>query len=107
MSNRSWFYAANGQQQGPYPEAQLRDFFERALAELQSSLVAFTGSAGVKLIEFVVGLVILIVATFFFFADGPYMVQGTIRLIPLDESYVRELFEEFYKRSITFKAAGA
>ncbi|MBA2402964.1 MAG: DUF4339 domain-containing protein [Bradyrhizobium sp.] len=25
MSNRSWFYAANGQQQGPFPEAQLRD----------------------------------------------------------------------------------
>ena len=29
MSNRSWFYAANGQQQGPYPEAQLRDFITR------------------------------------------------------------------------------
>jgi predicted PurR-regulated permease PerM len=80
-------------------EAQLRDFFERALAEVQSSLVSFTGSAGVKLIEFVVGLVILIVATFFFFADGPYMVQGAIRLIPLDESYVRELFEEFSRVS--------
>jgi GYF domain 2 len=24
MSNRSWFFAAKGQQQGPYPEAQLR-----------------------------------------------------------------------------------
>ena len=24
MSNRSWFFAARGQQQGPYPEAQLR-----------------------------------------------------------------------------------
>lgn len=80
-------------------EAQLRDFFERALAEVQSSLVAFTGSAGIKLIEFIVGLVILIVATFFFFADGPYMVQGAIRLIPLDESYVRELFDEFSRVS--------
>lgn len=29
MSNRSWFYAANGQQQGPYPEAQLRDLITR------------------------------------------------------------------------------
>ena len=25
MSNRSWFYASDGQQQGPFPEAQLRD----------------------------------------------------------------------------------
>jgi hypothetical protein len=29
MPDRSWFFAANGQQQGPYPEAQLRDFIAR------------------------------------------------------------------------------
>ena len=29
MSNRSWFFASHGQQQGPYPEAQLRDFIAR------------------------------------------------------------------------------
>ena len=29
MSNRSWFYASSGQQQGPYPEAQLRDLITR------------------------------------------------------------------------------
>jgi GYF domain 2 len=26
MSNRSWFFASQGQQQGPYPDAQLREF---------------------------------------------------------------------------------
>jgi hypothetical protein len=26
MSNRSWFFASQGQQHGPYPEAQLREF---------------------------------------------------------------------------------
>jgi GYF domain 2 len=26
MSNRSWFFASHGQQQGPYPEAELREF---------------------------------------------------------------------------------
>jgi hypothetical protein len=26
MSDRSWFFASRGQQQGPYPEAQLREF---------------------------------------------------------------------------------
>jgi hypothetical protein len=31
MSNRSWFYAAEGQQQGPYSEAQLRDFAARGM----------------------------------------------------------------------------
>src|SRR5882757_1212119 len=29
MADRSWFYASDGQQQGPYPEAQLRDLITR------------------------------------------------------------------------------
>jgi GYF domain 2 len=29
MSNRSWFFASQGQQQGPYPEAQLRALITR------------------------------------------------------------------------------
>jgi len=29
MSNRSWFFASQGQQQGPFPEAQLREFIAR------------------------------------------------------------------------------
>lgn len=31
MSNRSWFFASQGQQQGPYPEAQLREFIARGV----------------------------------------------------------------------------
>jgi hypothetical protein len=31
MSDRSWFVAANGQQQGPYPETQFRDFVARGM----------------------------------------------------------------------------
>ena len=31
MSNRSWFFASQGQQQGPYPEAQLQDFIARGI----------------------------------------------------------------------------
>ena len=29
MPDRAWFYASEGQQRGPYPEAQLRDFIAR------------------------------------------------------------------------------
>ena len=29
MAGRSWFYASEGQQQGPYPEIQLREFIAR------------------------------------------------------------------------------
>jgi hypothetical protein len=36
MSSRSWFFAANGQQQGPYPEAQFRDFLARGTIKAET-----------------------------------------------------------------------
>jgi len=45
MSDRSWFYASNGQQQGPYPEAQLRDFIARGTVRADT-LVWSEGMAG-------------------------------------------------------------
>ena len=45
MSNRSWFYAANGQQQGPFPEAQLRDLIARGTVR-SDTLVWSEGMAG-------------------------------------------------------------
>jgi hypothetical protein len=45
MSNRSWFYAANGQQQGPFPEAQLRDLITRGTVR-SDTLVWSEGMSG-------------------------------------------------------------
>ena len=45
MSNRSWFFAANGQQQGPYPDAQFRDLIARGTVNAQT-LVWSEGMAG-------------------------------------------------------------
>jgi hypothetical protein len=45
MSNRSWFFAANGQQQGPYPEDQFRDFVARGTVRAET-LVWSEGMAG-------------------------------------------------------------
>jgi hypothetical protein len=45
MPDRSWFLAANGQQQGPYPEAQLRDFIARGAVTAQT-LVWTEGMTG-------------------------------------------------------------
>ena len=45
MSNRSWFYASAGQQQGPYPEAQLRDLITRG-AVAADTLVWTEGMSG-------------------------------------------------------------
>jgi hypothetical protein len=45
MSNRSWFFASQGQQQGPYPEAQLREFIAKGMVTADT-LVWSEGMAG-------------------------------------------------------------
>ena len=45
MANRSWFYASNGQQQGPYPDAQLRELIARGTVTADT-LVWSEGMAG-------------------------------------------------------------
>src|SRR5882672_9497358 len=45
MSNRSWFYASEGQQLGPYPEAHLRDLIARGSIRADT-LVWTEGMAG-------------------------------------------------------------
>ena len=44
MSDRSWFFASQGQQQGPYPEAQLHDLIARGVVSA-STLVWSEGMA--------------------------------------------------------------
>jgi hypothetical protein len=38
MPDRSWFLAADGKQQGPYSEAQFRDFIARGMVTAQTSV---------------------------------------------------------------------
>src|SRR5262249_36927646 len=45
MAERSWFFASNGQQQGPYGEAQFRDFIARG-GITPDTLVWTEGMAG-------------------------------------------------------------
>src|SRR4030081_938058 len=56
MSNQSWFYAANGQQQGPFPEAQLRDLITRGTVGADT-LVWTEGMSGWQRAADVPGLV--------------------------------------------------
>jgi hypothetical protein len=45
MSNRSWFFASEGKQQGPYPDAQLREFIAHGTVTAET-LVWSDGMAG-------------------------------------------------------------
>jgi hypothetical protein len=55
MADRSWFFAANGQQQGPYPDAQFRDLIARGALNAQT-LVWSEGMAGWQKVGEVPGL---------------------------------------------------
>jgi len=56
MSNQSWFYASEGQQKGPFPEAQLRDLIGRGTVRADT-LVWTEGMAGWQKAGEVPGLV--------------------------------------------------
>jgi hypothetical protein len=55
MPNRSWFYASNGQQQGPYPDAQLRELIARGTVTADT-LVWSEGMAGWQRVGEIPGL---------------------------------------------------
>ena len=47
------------------------------------------------LLDFVVGLVVMIVGLYYFLADGPEMISALMRLSPLDDQYEAQLLNEF------------
>jgi hypothetical protein len=55
MSNRSWFFASQGKQQGPYPEAQLREFIANGTVRAET-LVWSEGMAGWQKVGDIPGL---------------------------------------------------
>ena len=57
----------------------------RRLAEDVAGPIAKRAPA--VLVKFVIGVVVMIVSFFYFLADGPRMLEGVTRLIPLDRRY--------------------
>ena len=74
---------------------EIRDTTRQLIAFLQPRLVTFTGATSSFLIRTIFGAVILLVATFFFFLDGPSMIKNMMHLSPLDDRYEEELLLEF------------
>ena len=58
-------------------------------------LPALTGQATTLAVDIAIGLLIMLVATFYFLADGPALIRSAMKLSPLDDNYERELIEEF------------
>jgi predicted PurR-regulated permease PerM len=68
---------------------------EKLIEYVRPRLLTITGATGSFVIKFAFGLVITVVATFFFLYDGPSMLKTIMRLSPLDDAYEQELLLEF------------
>jgi predicted PurR-regulated permease PerM len=76
-------------------EEQLRTIALSGMRSTQTRLLSMAGDTTAFIAKMLVGLIIMVVATFFFFVDGPKMVESITSLAPLDPDYQRELLVEF------------
>ncbi len=53
------------------------------------------GATSAWVLKIVFGAMIIVIAVYFFFSDGPSMVSSFMRLSPLDDRHEQELLEEF------------
>ncbi|ADB18279.1 protein of unknown function UPF0118 [Pirellula staleyi DSM 6068] len=76
-------------------DEQIEDLRQSTLLTASSPLVSL-GSDTVAIVgKLAFGVVIMVAALFFLFAEGGKMLNAAIRLSPLEERYVRELVGEF------------
>jgi len=65
--------------------------YDRAAA----SIGAFVLDTARSLLRLIIGLIIMVLALYYFFVDGPSMIHTMMRLSPLDNEYERELLDRF------------
>ncbi len=72
--------------------AAVSGFIRSSIAPAALRTTQFLGS-------FMFGSIIMLVSIYFFFADGPEMIEAIVKFTPMDAHYVRHLFEQFDKVS--------
>ncbi len=80
-------------------EADFARLIRSARESLQPRFVRLTSATGSMLAKIVFGMVILIVAVYFFLIDGHAMTKTIMRLSPLDDLYEKQLLEQFDRTS--------
>lgn len=76
-------------------EEQLKELGGRVRQYAADYALATTQVVGSVIGGVVVGLFVLVIAFYYFLADGPSMVNSFMRLSPIDDRYERELIGEF------------
>jgi predicted PurR-regulated permease PerM len=83
------------------PENQ--ELVDVARTKLQEAVRQFLAPAALGGVQYVfgilVGLAIMVLALYYFLADGPAMIRTIMRLSPLEERYEQQLLSEFVKIS--------
>jgi Fe2+ transport system protein B len=80
-------------------DAEIRSMIEGAQDFLEPRVLPLTQMAGKFILQTLIGTVILVVALYFFFADGNSMIETLMRLSPLDDAYERKLLMQFDQTS--------
>ena len=80
-------------------ESEFASLLRSSRENLQPRFVKLTSATGKVLLKSGIGLVILVIAAYFFLVDGPAMIRTLMRLSPLDDNYERQLLLEFDKTS--------
>lgn len=76
-------------------EDQVAALRARAAQFADSLAVGGAQYAGDVLPDLLVGIAVMIIALYYFLADGPAMIQSLMRLSPLDDRYEEQLLREF------------
>jgi len=80
---------------------QVKGFFLDILKKSSNWLISGATMAVKGTTNFIVSLVLIIIAMFFFFVDGKEMINKLMRLSPLPDKYDKEIFQKFRAVSYT------
>lgn len=81
--------------------ATIQGIFLNVLKESSNWLISGATIAVKETANFIISLVMIILAMFFFFVDGKNMLEKLMRLSPLQDNYDREIFKKFRAVSYT------
>ncbi|MGB0598374.1 MAG: AI-2E family transporter [Rubripirellula sp.] len=82
------------------PSAEdFKNLLVRGREVLQPRFVSVTSATGSFLAQTLIGMIVLIIAVYFFLIDGPAMIRTLMRLSPLDDAYEKRLLLEFDRTS--------
>jgi len=76
-------------------DAERRGLVDRIGAFAPGLIRSVGGATGSFLVNVVFGVVVMVIATYFFLADGPAMLKTMMHLSPLDDEHERILVTEF------------